>query len=148
MTITEKASSLANRSQIGLLGNKDQQANPQIKAMIKTKNEDLNVFWFCSNTSSKRAKEIKEDGNTCLYFYEGFEGLMLRGTAELSYDDEMRTSFWDDFMFKFYPLGPLDPDFVLIKFTAESGNYYNNLQNEDFEIVEYKCRRNEYTIKV
>jgi len=110
-----------------MLGNNDSQGNPQIKAMLKTKNETLNVFWFCSNTSSKRASQIKNDGNYCLYFFEGGEGVMLRGRAELSYDDNIRESFWEDGMERYYPLGYRDPDFVLIKFTATSGNYYKSL---------------------
>jgi len=135
MTVQEKALALIDRCENGMFGNKDVQGNPQIKAMIKTKNEGLNVFWFCSNTSSKRASQIKNDGNTCLYFFDGHEGVMLRGWGELSYDDEMRKAFWQDGMYIYYPLGPLDPDFVLIKFTAKSGNYYKHLHNEDFEIV-------------
>lgn len=34
----------------------------------------------------------------------------------------------------YYPQGPLDLDFVLIKFTADNGNYYKSLHNEDFAI--------------
>ena len=134
MTVQEKALLVINRCEIGLLGNNDEQGNPQIKAMIKADNEGLKTFWFCSNTSSRRVNQIKKDRNACLYYYEGFEGVMLRGFAEVSYDDDIRKSFWQDDMVMYYPLGYTDPDFALIKFTATSGNYYNNLHNEDFEI--------------
>ena len=60
---------------------------------------------------------------------------MLRGWSELSYDDDIRKSFWEESMLMYYPLGPLDPDYVLIKFTAKSGNYYHNLHSEDFDIT-------------
>jgi len=109
MTVQEKVLAVINRCDVGMLGNNDSQGNPQIKAMLKTKNENLNVFWFCSNTSSKRAAQIKNDGNACLYFFEGGEGVMMRGRAELSYDDKIRESFWQDFMYKYYPLGFRDP---------------------------------------
>jgi general stress protein 26 len=132
MNMQEKALSLINQCEFGLLGNKDEQGNPQIKAMIKAKNEGLEIFWFCTNTSSKRVNQIKKDGNTCLYFYKGYEGVMLRGIAEVSYDDDTRKSFWQDDMVVYYPYGYLDPDFALIKFTATSGNYYKDLHNEDF----------------
>jgi general stress protein 26 len=134
MTIQEKASALINRCEFGLFGNNDEQGNPQIKAMIKTKNEGLKTFWFCTNTSSKRVNQIKNDGNTGLYFYNGYEGVMLRGFAEVSYDDDIRKSFWQDDMVMYYPLGHLDPDFALIKFTAMGGNHYKDLHNEDFGI--------------
>ena len=48
----------------------------------------------------------------------------------------MRKSFWSDDMYMYYPKGELDTDFVLIKFVATSGNYYYNLDNEDFEVSE------------
>ncbi len=133
-TTQEKVLALVNRCKIGMLGNVDEYGDPQIKAMIKTKNEGLNVFWFCSNTSSKRVAQIKKNGNACVYFYEGFEGVMLSGTAEVSYDDEVRKSYWQDGMEMHYPQGPLDPDFALIKFTAKKGRYYGGLPCNDFEI--------------
>jgi len=134
MTVQEKALALINRCEIGMLGNKDEQGNPQIKAMLKAMSDGLSTFWFCSNTSSKRVAQIKKDGNSCLYFYDGFEGVMLRGVAEVTYDDDARKSLWEDGMELFYPLGPTDPDYALIKFISKRGNYYKNLQNEDFDI--------------
>lgn len=134
MTIQEKSLAVIDRSEFGLLGNNDEHGNPQIKAMIKARNDGLKIFWFCSNTSARRTSQIQKDGKACLYFYDGYEGVMLRGIAEVSYDDNIRKSFWQDDMFVYYPKGHLDPDFALIKFTAAGGNYYKDLHNEDFEI--------------
>jgi len=135
MTVQEKALNAINSCELTMLGNINEQGNPQIKAMIKAKNEGLKVFWFCSNTSSKRVEQLKKDGNACLYFHnDSWEGVMLHGQAEVSYDDDIRKSFWQDNMKMYYPLGPLDPDFALIKFVSMNGNYYKDLQNEDFEI--------------
>ena len=135
MGIKEKALEVVNNSELAMIGTVDELGQPQIKALIKTKNIGLKEFWFCSNTSAKRSKQIKENGTSCLYFTtDEWEGVMLNGFAELSYDDEMRKSFWGDNMFIYYPEGPLDPDFVLIKFVATSGNYYKGMVNDDFEI--------------
>ncbi|NLX78248.1 MAG: pyridoxamine 5'-phosphate oxidase family protein [Clostridiaceae bacterium] len=134
--IAEKSLNLVNRSFTGVLGTVDENGIPHLKAMIKTAANGLKEFWFCSNTSSKRVAQIKRNPNASLYFYDEktFEGLMLTGKAEVSYDDEKRREFWNDSMFMYYPLGPSDPDFALIKFTSNRGNYYNNLKNTDFEI--------------
>ncbi len=145
MQTKEKAIALVERCAIGMLANNDELGNPQIKSMFKTKNDGLKTFWFCSNTSSNRAKQLKHNGSSCLYFYEFnpndidgaiCKGLMLNGQVELSYDDELRKSFWQDGMEIYYPQGALDPDFVVIRFTAHSGNYYEGLKNESFEISE------------
>ena len=135
MSSKEKALAVVNKCELAMIGTVDELGKPQIKMLMKTKNNGLKEFWFCSNTSAKRTKQIKENGTSCLYFTtDEWEGVMLNGFAELSYDDEMRKSFWSDFMFKYYPEGPLDPDFVLIKFVATSGNYYKSMVNEDLEI--------------
>jgi len=135
MNSKEKALKIVNKAKLAMMGTVDESGQPHIKAFIKTKNDGLKEFWFCSNTSSKRAKQIEANGKTCLYFTTNkWEGVMLTGFAELSYDDELRQSFWSDDMLIYYPQGALDPDFVLIKFTATTGNYYKNLVNEDFKI--------------
>ena len=35
----------------------------------------------------------------------------------------------------YYPKGVNDPDYCVLKFTAEKGRYYSNFRSEDFLIV-------------
>jgi general stress protein 26 len=118
------------------LGTVEKSGMPQQKAMIKTEAKGLKEFWFCSNTSSKRVHQIKDNPNASLYFYDEktFEGLMLTGIAEVSFDNEKRKGFWSEEMRMYYPQGCYDPDFALVKFTAHKGNYYHGLKNFDFEL--------------
>lgn len=134
--VMEKSSALVGRSFTGILGTVDENGIPQLKAMIKTAAIELKEFWFCSNTSSKRVVQIQKTPNASLYFYDEktFEGLMLTGKAQISYDDAKRKEFWNDGMKIYYPLGCTDPDYALIKFTAYRGNYYHGLKNMDFDI--------------
>ncbi|HHW30061.1 MAG TPA: pyridoxamine 5'-phosphate oxidase family protein [Clostridiaceae bacterium] len=134
--VVEKSLDLVRRSFTGVLATVDENGIPHLKAMIKTAANGLKEFWFCSNTSSKRVSQIQKNPNASLYFYDEktFEGLMLMGKAEVSYDDAKRKEFWNDGMKKYYPLGYTDPDFALIKFTAVKGNYYHELKNVDFDI--------------
>lgn len=130
----ERALKIVNNTNISFLGTVDDKGNPYIKAMLYMEHNGLRTFWFCSNTSSKRGKQIERNPQSCLYIYEGFDGVMLKGRAEVSYDNEMRQRFWSDEMLYHYPEGPEDPDYMLIKFTASSGNFYSAKVNEDFEV--------------
>ena len=115
---------------------------PEMKAMVKVRNEGLRRFWFCSNTSARRTAVWRRDARTSLYAYEYApdavpvicRGVMLAGAVELSWDDDLRRSLWQDFMTMYYPQGPLDPEFVVVLFTAERGNYYEGLRNTDFTV--------------
>lgn len=134
--IIDKSAALVSRSFTGVLGTVDENGIPQLKAMIITAANGLKEFWFCSNTSSKRVTQIQKNPNASLYFFDekSFEGLMLTGEAEVSYDDAKRKRFWNDGMKIYYPLGCTDPDYALVKFTTSRGNYYHGLKNTDFDI--------------
>ena len=133
---------LVARNPIMMLGTVGPGGVPEIKAIMKVRNDGLRRFLFCSNTSARRTEVLRHDGRACLYAYEFAadanpivcRGVMLSGTVELSWDDDLRRSFWQDFMKMYYPEGPLDPDFVVLQFTTERGNYYEGLQNTDFVI--------------
>ena len=58
--IIDKSLALVDRSFTGVLGTVDENGFPQAKAMIKTAANGLKEFWFCSNTSSKRAGKYRE----------------------------------------------------------------------------------------
>ena len=125
-----------------MLGTVGAEGEPEIKAMVKVRNDALRRFWFCSNTSARRTEVLRRDARACLYTYEFVadaspmvcRGVMFSGMAELSWDDDLRRSLWQDFMAMYYPQGPLDSDFVVVQFMAERGNYYEGLQNKDFSI--------------
>ena len=125
-----------------MLGTIGPEGAQEIKAMVKTRNDGLRRVWFCSNTSARRTEILRHDGRACLYAYEFAadtspmicRGVMLSGIAELSWDDDLRRSLWQDFMTMYYPQGPLDPDYVVVQFSTARGNYYEGLQNKDFSI--------------
>ena len=133
---------LVGRVPIMTLGTLGTDGAPEIKAMMKIQNDGLRKFLFCSNTSARRTAVMQHEERACLYAYEFAmdadpvicRGVMLSGTVELSWDDKLRKSLWQDFMTIYYPQGPLDPDFVVVQFNAVRGNYYEGLQNCDFSL--------------
>ena len=97
-------------------------------------NEGLDTLWFSTNSSSKRVAQLRKDPRACVYLVdtEKMQGLMLVGLAEVLDDAESRERLWRDGFEMYYPLGVTDPDYSVIRFTAESGNYYHGLCNTDF----------------
>jgi general stress protein 26 len=59
---------------------------------------------------------------------------MLVGRAELLQDHETRARFWVEGNEIYYRLGVDEPDYTVIKFTAEWGNYYHRLRNVSFAV--------------
>ena len=128
--------SLVERSQIAMLGTNGGDGYPNIKAMIKAENEGLKKIWLSTNTSSKRVAQLRQDPKACVYFvdFDHWKGLMLVGRVEILRDRESRDRLWHNGDERYYPLGPSDPDYSVLRFTAERGNYYHSLSNVDFEL--------------
>jgi general stress protein 26 len=127
---------LIERAKVALVGSVDGNAFPNIKAMMNMAHEGLTTIWFSTNTSSKRVAQWQQNPKACVYYVdeEGFKGLMLVGTIEVTQEDAIRQRFWQDGCDRYYPLGMTDPDYSILRFTAEWGNYYHGLSNLTFKV--------------
>jgi general stress protein 26 len=131
----EQGLSLANRSTIVMLGTYGD-GYPDIRAMLKNENEGLKTIWFTTNTSSKKIEQLKKNPKVCVYFvdFDKWMGLRLIGTIDILQDPESRQRLWREGFEKYYPLGVSDPDYSVLRFTAQQGNYYHKLANITFEL--------------
>ncbi len=131
-----EALSLANRSNVAILGTNGDDGYPNIKAMFKMENEDLKIIWFSTNTSSKRVAQLNRDSKACVYFvdFDQVKGLMLAGNVEVLQDIESKKRLWREGFERYYPSGVTDPDYSILRFIARWGNYYHSLSNVTFEL--------------
>ncbi len=130
------ALALVNSATIAMLGTNGDDGYSNIKAMIKMENEGLQRIWFSTNTSSRRVAQVLRDPRTCVYFvdFDQWMGLMLVGTVEVLQDAESRQRLWRPGYEKYYPLGVTDPDYSVLRFTSQWGDYYHALSNVSFEL--------------
>lgn len=115
----------------------DGEGFPVTKAMLPPREHDgIKTFWFTTNTSSNKTKFIKENSKTSIYFVDKrfFRGVSLIGTAEILETAEAKERIWREGDTMYYPEGVTDPDYCVVKFTAEKGRYYSNFKSEDFSV--------------
>lgn len=129
-TIIEKQS-------VAFIASVDGDGFPNMKAMLAPrKREGIRTFYFISNTSSRRAAQYRTNPKASIYFCDRrfFRGVMLKGTMEVLEDSDSKEMLWQPGDTMYYPLGVTDPDYCVLRFTAQSGRYYSNFKSEDFEI--------------
>lgn len=117
----------------------DDQGFPNVKAMLKPRKRcRLKEFYFSTNTSSMRVKQYLDKPNACIYFYHKglvkYTGVMLKGKMEVLTDQETKNTIWRKGDTMFYKKGVTDPDYCVLRFTAQSGRYYCDLKTESFTI--------------
>ncbi len=138
--VRESIIRLIENSRDAIVSSIDEAGYPNAKAMFRLKNEGLETFWFSTNTSSIRVSHWSANSKASIYFLdsEGFHGLMLTGEMEICSDAEIKLAFWKPGDEKYYPNGPADPDYSILKFTAAKGNYYHGLRRHLFSIEEVR----------
>ena len=128
---------LISKQKIAFIASVDGDGFPNMKAMLTPrKRNGLREFWFSTNTSSMRVAQYRENPKASIYFYDRrfFRGVQLIGTMEVLEDAVIKEEIWEFGDKMYYPKGVTDPDYCVLKFTAQSGRYYSNFKSEDFEI--------------
>ena len=131
--------SFIGKQKVAFICSIDEEGYPNVKAMLKPrKMEGLQSFYFSTNTSSMRVKQYMNNPNACIYFYHKgvikYVGVMLKGKMEVLTDQKTKDMIWRKGDTMFYKGGVTDPDYCVLKFTAESGRYYCDLKTESFTI--------------
>ena len=128
-----------NRQKVSFICSIDVNGFPNVKAMLKPRKVNgLKEFYFSTNTSSLRVKQFRSNPNASIYFYRKglikYTGIMLVGRMEVLIDQETKDMIWERGDTMFYKKGVTDPDYCVLKFTAECGRYYCDLKTESFEV--------------
>lgn len=129
---------LIDKANMAIISYADDQGFPISKAMLAPRErEGIKVFWFTTNTSSNKVKFFKENSKASIYFVDKrfFRGVSLVGTVEVLETAEAKERIWREGDTMYYPEGVTDPDYCVLRFTAEKGRYYSNFNSEDFKIL-------------
>jgi general stress protein 26 len=128
---------LIDKQSVSFVSSVDEDGFPNSKAMLPPrKREGIKTFYFTTNTSSMRVAQYRKNSKACIYFCDKrfFRGIMLKGTMEVLEDSKSKEMIWQEGDTMYYPKGVTDPDYCVLKFTAQSGRYYANFSSETFII--------------
>lgn len=128
---------LIDKQGVAFISSLDEDGFPNTKAMLPPRKRDgIKTFYFTTNTSSMRVRQYRSNPKACIYFCDKrfFRGVMLKGTMEVLEDAASKEMIWQDGDTMYYPKGVTDPDYCVLKFTAQTGRYYTNFSPENFMI--------------
>lgn len=135
----KKIEKFIDRQKVSFICSVDNENYPNVKAMLKPrKRNGIKEFYFSTNTSSMRVNQYINNPNAAVYFYRKglvkYTGVMLKGKMEVLTDGETKNMIWKRGDTIYYKNGVTDPDYCVLKFTAQSGRYYCDLKTESFDI--------------
>jgi len=128
---------MIDKTTVSIISSVNEAGFPNTKAMLPPRRrEGIKQFYFTTNTSSMRVKQYTANPKSCIYFFDKrfFRGVMLKGTMEVLHDSKTKEMIWNDGDEMYYPKGVTDPDYCVLRFTAQNGRYYSNFKSENFEV--------------
>jgi len=128
---------LIDKASAPIISSVDEDSFPNSKAMLPPrKREGIKHIYFTTNTSSMRVGQYLKNPKACVYFFDKrfYRGVMLIGTMEVLQDKRSKEMIWRPGDEMYYHKGVTDPDYCVLKFTAQKGRYYSNFKSVNFDI--------------
>ena len=91
---------------------------PRPVAIDVLRHDGIATLWMTTSLSSEKVKHLRKEPKAGICYVHETDSVTLTGTAEIIYDMETRHAFWKDFMAHYFPEGPDDPDYCILRFEA------------------------------
>ena len=133
--VEKTVGSMVDRQKICYVASISENGFPNLKAMYSPRRrEGIKAFYFSTNTSSLRVSQYRANPKAAVYFCDKrfFRGVMLEGTMEVLEDAQSKEMCWERGDTMYYAGGVTDPDYCVLRFTAQSGRYYAKFHSENF----------------
>jgi len=132
----ETIEKLVAHQKIAFIASVDDDGYPNLKAMLASrKRQGLKTFYFSTNTSSRHVDQYRKNPKAAIYFCDQrfTRGVMLKGEMTVLEDPKIKKEIWQIGDRIYYRKGVTDPDYCVLKFTAESGRWYSGFKTADFK---------------
>ena len=97
------------------------------RPMRGTSDEQANAIWFFTDKDTDKDDDVRRDPRACLTFADSHAQtyVSVSGRINLIHDRDQIAAHWTEGAEIYYPNGKDDNSVVLMKFTAESGEYWD-----------------------
>ena len=127
---------LIDRQEVCFLSFLDQNNFPTTRTMLNPrKRQGIKEFYLTTNTKSQKVQDLLQNPKAGLYFYDRplYRGVAFTGTVEVLYDQNIKDEIWRDMDTIFYE-NNTDPNYCVLKFTAEAARYFGDYQSTDIAL--------------
>jgi general stress protein 26 len=85
------------------------------------------VFYFFTGASSRKIAEIRANPRVSIAYYDpqSHDYVCVFGRAEVILDDATRRAFWEPAWTRYWPAGPTDPEFAIVRIIGEAFEYFD-----------------------
>lgn len=149
-TLYQTIETLIDSCATAFIASVDEAGYPCCKALLAPRvRNGLRIFYFTTNTSSQHTMHYRSQPKATIYFCDesNFRGVLLRGKMIICEDQPTKDLIWRSGDTEYYPLGPNDPDYCVLRFEAEHARYYSDLRSQELQLVPPRAEEAEVRIR-
>ena len=124
MNDEDKATWILDRCGYVTLSTIDEQGFPRPIAIDVISHEGIREIWMTTFRYSKKAKHLAANPKAGISFVKEADSVSLTGIAEIVTEMNTLKRFWKDFFVHYYPDGPDDENYCLIRFYAKKAKLW------------------------
>jgi general stress protein 26 len=121
----EKVAELIKGIKIAMFTTVDEQGNFISRPMAQQEVEFDGDLWFFAERSSRKIRHLAANPQVGVTLSSGSTWVSLNGSAEMVTDDAKARELWNSVVEAWMPQGAEDPNTVLIKFHADTAEYWD-----------------------
>lgn len=125
-TLAEKAITLLAQCKDITIASIDAEGFPRPVPMSKICSKGCNEVWLATAVNSMKVADFKQNNKAGLCYSNYGDSVGLRGFIEIITDDSIRKAMWQDWLINHFPDGPIDPNFVLLRFIGKEATFWIN----------------------
>ena len=120
----DKASWILDRCGYITLSTIDEDGCPRPVAIDPIAHDGIREIWMTTYRSSAKVRHLKADPKAGISFVREADSVTLTGTAEAITEKETLRRFWKDIFIRYFPAGPDDEGYCLIRFSASKARLW------------------------
>ncbi|MGE5654802.1 MAG: pyridoxamine 5'-phosphate oxidase family protein [Bacillota bacterium] len=114
----------------------DDRGYPRASTISSIKTEGISRAWFSTGLRSGKVKCLKNNNRASLCYHDGSNNITLTGTIEILTDPLIKREMWLDWFINHFPGGIDDPNYCILRFTAERAVLWVDSIDREIELEE------------
>lgn len=134
--LISRAEAIMKESETAVIALVDENGFPRASTISSLKTEGVRHAWFSTGLGSGKARCIRLSDRAGLCYCDGDNNVTLMGTIEILTEPGIKKEMWVDWFINHFPGGVTDPEYCILKFTAEKAVFWVDSKYMEVDLKE------------
>lgn len=122
--LREKAAKMLAKCDVISIASVTEDGYPRICTVSPLKTVGISEIYFSTGADSVKVRQFRENPKAGVCFHNMCNSQTLIGTVEIIDDMNIKAAVWQDWLSNYFKGGISDPDYCLVKFTAQTATLW------------------------